>query len=104
MHRQFGFYLHIPFCATRCGYCDFNTYTAADLGGGAAEQYQVGGGQGPHRDAAGPSHVGVHGGEKQRPGDAAEDRQRHDGQHYRRRQIIETTHSNEPPKAVTSDK
>ena len=27
----FGFYLHIPFCATRCGYCDFNTYTAAEL-------------------------------------------------------------------------
>jgi len=35
MRRQFGFYLHIPFCATRCGYCDFNTYTAADLGGEA---------------------------------------------------------------------
>jgi oxygen-independent coproporphyrinogen-3 oxidase len=35
MDRQFGFYLHIPFCATRCGYCDFNTYTAEDLGGGA---------------------------------------------------------------------
>lgn len=25
-------YLHVPFCATRCGYCDFNTYTAAELG------------------------------------------------------------------------
>jgi oxygen-independent coproporphyrinogen-3 oxidase len=24
-------YVHVPFCATRCGYCDFNTYTAADL-------------------------------------------------------------------------
>ncbi len=23
----------MPFCATRCGYCDFNTYTAAELGG-----------------------------------------------------------------------
>lgn len=22
----------MPFCATRCGYCDFNTYTAAELG------------------------------------------------------------------------
>jgi len=30
-----GFYLHVPFCATRCGYCDFNTYTAAELGPGA---------------------------------------------------------------------
>ncbi len=33
--RAFGVYLHVPFCATRCGYCDFNTYTAAELGGGA---------------------------------------------------------------------
>ncbi len=28
----FALYLHVPFCATRCGYCDFNTYTAAELG------------------------------------------------------------------------
>ena len=34
--RPFGFYVHVPFCATRCGYCDFNTYTAAELGGGAS--------------------------------------------------------------------
>lgn len=27
----FGLYIHIPFCATRCGYCDFNTYTAQEL-------------------------------------------------------------------------
>jgi putative oxygen-independent coproporphyrinogen III oxidase len=27
-----GFYVHVPFCAVRCGYCDFNTYTAAELG------------------------------------------------------------------------
>jgi oxygen-independent coproporphyrinogen-3 oxidase len=26
----------VPFCATRCGYCDFNTYTAAELGSGAS--------------------------------------------------------------------
>ena len=31
----FGIYVHVPFCTTRCGYCDFNTYTAAELGGGA---------------------------------------------------------------------
>ena len=27
-----GIYLHVPFCASRCGYCDFNTYTAVELG------------------------------------------------------------------------
>ena len=31
--RRFGVYVHVPFCAVRCGYCDFNTYTAAELGG-----------------------------------------------------------------------
>ena len=35
--RPFGVYVHIPFCAARCGYCDFNTYTAAELGGGASQ-------------------------------------------------------------------
>jgi putative oxygen-independent coproporphyrinogen III oxidase len=34
--RPFGFYVHVPFCVTRCGYCDFNTYTAAELGGGGS--------------------------------------------------------------------
>jgi oxygen-independent coproporphyrinogen-3 oxidase len=29
--------VHIPFCAVRCGYCDFNTYTATELGGGASQ-------------------------------------------------------------------
>ena len=29
-----GLYVHVPFCAARCGYCDFNTYTAAELPGG----------------------------------------------------------------------
>jgi putative oxygen-independent coproporphyrinogen III oxidase len=34
--KQFGFYVHIPFCQTRCGYCDFNTYTAVELGPGVS--------------------------------------------------------------------
>ena len=29
--RKLGAYVHVPFCATRCGYCDFNTYTAQEL-------------------------------------------------------------------------
>jgi len=32
--RPFGIYVHVPFCAVRCGYCDFNTYTAEELGSG----------------------------------------------------------------------
>jgi putative oxygen-independent coproporphyrinogen III oxidase len=28
--------VHVPFCQRRCGYCDFNTYTAAELGPGAS--------------------------------------------------------------------
>ncbi|WP_184886711.1 radical SAM family heme chaperone HemW [Actinomadura livida] len=34
--RPFAFYVHVPFCVTRCGYCDFNTYTATELGPGAS--------------------------------------------------------------------
>jgi putative oxygen-independent coproporphyrinogen III oxidase len=30
--RPFGIYVHVPFCRVRCGYCDFNTYTASELG------------------------------------------------------------------------
>ena len=29
----FSVYLHVPFCRSRCGYCDFNTYTASELRG-----------------------------------------------------------------------
>jgi putative oxygen-independent coproporphyrinogen III oxidase len=28
---DFGVYVHVPFCVRRCGYCDFNTYTSAEL-------------------------------------------------------------------------
>ena len=26
-----AFYVHIPYCVKRCGYCDFNTYTPSEL-------------------------------------------------------------------------
>ena len=35
----FGAYVHVPFCATRCGYCDFNTYTSGELDGTTQRQY-----------------------------------------------------------------
>jgi oxygen-independent coproporphyrinogen-3 oxidase len=37
--RAFGVYLHVPFCTVRCGYCDFNTYTATELRGASQADY-----------------------------------------------------------------
>ena len=37
--RDFGVYLHVPFCRVRCGYCDFNTYTATELRGVKQSDY-----------------------------------------------------------------
>jgi len=38
-NAQFGVYLHVPFCRVRCGYCDFNTYTAGELRGARQDEY-----------------------------------------------------------------
>jgi putative oxygen-independent coproporphyrinogen III oxidase len=37
--RPFGFYVHVPFCAARCGYCDFNTYVPGEQGAEQAGGY-----------------------------------------------------------------
>ncbi|CAL8897810.1 coproporphyrinogen III oxidase [Kocuria varians] len=34
--RTLSLYVHVPFCAVRCGYCDFNTYTMEQLGDGVS--------------------------------------------------------------------
>ncbi|MCD6638566.1 MAG: radical SAM family heme chaperone HemW [Nocardioides sp.] len=44
--RPFGLYVHVPFCTVRCGYCDFNTYTAEELGD------EVGAGRATYAEAA----------------------------------------------------
>lgn len=32
-------YVHVPYCSVRCGYCDFNTYTATELRGVSSSQF-----------------------------------------------------------------
>ncbi|WP_432512592.1 radical SAM family heme chaperone HemW [Kineococcus sp. SYSU DK001] len=51
--RTFGVYLHVPFCSVRCGYCDFNTYTATELGGGGSQAAYAGTAAAEVRMAAG---------------------------------------------------
>jgi len=34
-NASLSFYVHIPYCIKRCGYCDFNTYTPSELQDGA---------------------------------------------------------------------
>ena len=50
--RPFGFYVHVPFCEVRCGYCDFNTYTATDLGGPPGTPDVLGASRSTYADAA----------------------------------------------------
>ena len=38
-NRSFHAYVHIPFCRVRCGYCDFNTYTATELQGVSQDSF-----------------------------------------------------------------
>lgn len=38
---SFHAYVHIPFCAVRCGYCDFNTYVAKELRGISQSDFHI---------------------------------------------------------------
>lgn len=37
--EPFGIYVHVPWCASRCGYCDFNTYVPRELAGAGPETF-----------------------------------------------------------------
>jgi len=37
--RDFGVYIHVPFCSVRCGYCDFNTYAPGEVDGATPASY-----------------------------------------------------------------
>lgn len=37
--RPFGVYVHVPWCSSRCGYCDFNTYVPGALDGASPSTF-----------------------------------------------------------------
>ncbi|MEN9715269.1 MAG: hypothetical protein RJA35_736 [Actinomycetota bacterium] len=39
--QSFHAYVHVPFCRVRCGYCDFNTYTATELRGVSQDSFAL---------------------------------------------------------------
>jgi oxygen-independent coproporphyrinogen-3 oxidase len=41
LNATFHAYVHIPFCAVRCGYCDFNTYTSKELRGVSQAEFHT---------------------------------------------------------------
>lgn len=53
----FGVYVHVPFCASRCGYCDFNTYTADELSGSGSGTSPDGWLEAVRRELAGAAEV-----------------------------------------------
>ena len=38
--RSLGMYVHVPYCSSRCGYCDFNTYVPGEAGHGSRESWR----------------------------------------------------------------
>ena len=39
--QNMSFYVHIPYCIKRCGYCDFNTYTSKELRGVSQAEFHI---------------------------------------------------------------
>ncbi|WCB92140.1 Heme chaperone HemW [Baekduia alba] len=58
--RPFGVYVHVPYCAARCGYCDYNTYIGTEAsqdGFGAAVRAELALARGVLGDATPPAQT-----------------------------------------------